>query len=221
MVQRLEGRPDRNAPGDGHCDAVLAVDAHPKLSVIASGALEKDCTVKLWADSSDPSVSARPGMFDAAIRNAAADAAAAASAQLPPAAPTAAPEQACTLSASAGDEHLSFVACHRLVGYPAPQFYSIKTFLSTPNFGSQRQIQPVPLLFDVSLKQTCACHWQHLKRQCVSGKIALFTASTSHESTQSKTVSPCELYIAAVDSFLQQSVCVASYLYMEHPWMSP
>ena len=116
MVQRLEGRPDRNAPGDGHCDAVLAVDAHPKLSVIASGALEKDCTVKLWADSSDPSVSARPGMFDAAIRNAAADAAAAASAQLPPAAPTAAPEQACTLSASAGDEHLSFVACIDLLG---------------------------------------------------------------------------------------------------------
>lgn len=102
MVQRLEGRPDRNAPGDGHCDAVLAVDAHPKLSVIASGALEKDCTVKLWADSTDPSVAARMfGMFDAAngnaaIGNAAADAAAAASAQPPPAAATAAPEQACT-----------------------------------------------------------------------------------------------------------------------------
>jgi hypothetical protein len=46
LVQQLQGRPDENAPGDGHCDTVLAVDAHPKMSVIASGALEKDKTVR-------------------------------------------------------------------------------------------------------------------------------------------------------------------------------
>ncbi len=46
LMQRLQGRSDENAPGDGHCDAVLAVDAHPTLSVIASGALEKDRTVR-------------------------------------------------------------------------------------------------------------------------------------------------------------------------------
>ncbi|KAK9909595.1 hypothetical protein WJX75_004688 [Coccomyxa subellipsoidea] len=70
LVQQLQGRPDENAPGDGHCDTVLAVDAHPKMSVIASGALEKDKTVKIWADTTDPTVGAT--RFEEARRNIAA-----------------------------------------------------------------------------------------------------------------------------------------------------
>lgn len=49
IVQRIPGRPDAAAPGDGHCDAVLCVAAHPLQPLLASGALEKDCTVRLWA----------------------------------------------------------------------------------------------------------------------------------------------------------------------------
>jgi len=34
---------------NGHKDVVVAVDAHPTRSLIASGALDKDRTVKLWS----------------------------------------------------------------------------------------------------------------------------------------------------------------------------
>lgn len=33
---------------DGHTDVVVAVDAHPIDPMLASGAFERDCTVKLW-----------------------------------------------------------------------------------------------------------------------------------------------------------------------------
>lgn len=55
-MQKLEGRPDKDAPGDGHCDVVLTVSCHPQKSIIASGALDADCTIKIWADNSDESV---------------------------------------------------------------------------------------------------------------------------------------------------------------------
>lgn len=35
---------------EGHTDVVVAVDAHSKVSMIASGALEKDKTVKIWKE---------------------------------------------------------------------------------------------------------------------------------------------------------------------------
>jgi COMPASS component SWD3 len=38
---------------DGHTDVVLAVAAHPTNTVLASGALEKDRTVKIWSASED------------------------------------------------------------------------------------------------------------------------------------------------------------------------
>ncbi|KAK9846338.1 hypothetical protein WJX81_001869 [Elliptochloris bilobata] len=50
VVQVLPGRPSKDAPGEGHCDAVLAVACHPKETMIASGALGADCTVKVWVD---------------------------------------------------------------------------------------------------------------------------------------------------------------------------
>ena len=52
MVQRIEGRPDAGAPGEGHCDAVLAVSCHPSRCVMATGALKRDPTIRLWADAS-------------------------------------------------------------------------------------------------------------------------------------------------------------------------
>lgn len=33
---------------DGHKDIVVSVSCHPILNIIASGAFEKDCTVKIW-----------------------------------------------------------------------------------------------------------------------------------------------------------------------------
>ena len=50
VVQVLQGRPSKDAPGEGHCDAVLAVACHPKETMIASGGLTADCTVKIWVD---------------------------------------------------------------------------------------------------------------------------------------------------------------------------
>ena len=35
----------------GHSDIVMTVDSHPKMNLIASGALESDKTVKLWRSS--------------------------------------------------------------------------------------------------------------------------------------------------------------------------
>ena len=46
----LQGRPSKDATGEGHCDAVLAVACHPKETMIASGGLTADCTVKIWVD---------------------------------------------------------------------------------------------------------------------------------------------------------------------------
>ncbi len=37
---------------EGHTDVVVTVDAHSKVSMIASGALEKDKTVKIWKEES-------------------------------------------------------------------------------------------------------------------------------------------------------------------------
>ena len=50
LVQRIEGRKTTDEGGDGHCDKVLAVAAHPTLKLIASAGLSKDCTVKIWED---------------------------------------------------------------------------------------------------------------------------------------------------------------------------
>jgi len=43
MVQRLEG----------HKDVVVAVDSHPTSALLASGALDKDKTIKLWSQKND------------------------------------------------------------------------------------------------------------------------------------------------------------------------
>ena len=49
-MQRIGGRPTAEDVGDGHCDAVLAVAAHPLHPILASGALKKDCSIRLWGD---------------------------------------------------------------------------------------------------------------------------------------------------------------------------
>ena len=46
--QVLPGRASADAPGDGHCDAVVALDVHPTRRLFASGALDADRTVKIW-----------------------------------------------------------------------------------------------------------------------------------------------------------------------------
>ena len=48
--QLLPGRPSADAPGDGHCDTVVALDVHPTRRLLASGALDADRTIKLWTD---------------------------------------------------------------------------------------------------------------------------------------------------------------------------
>lgn len=56
VAQVIPGRESKEAPGDGHCDAVLAVARHPRYAMFASGALQNDCTVKVWVDKTDPSI---------------------------------------------------------------------------------------------------------------------------------------------------------------------
>ena len=46
--QVLPGRDSPDAPGDGHCDTVVALDVHPTRRLFASGALDADRTVKVW-----------------------------------------------------------------------------------------------------------------------------------------------------------------------------
>lgn len=48
LLQEVPGRGSADAPGDGHCDAVVALDCHPRERLLATGALDKDRTVKLW-----------------------------------------------------------------------------------------------------------------------------------------------------------------------------
>lgn len=48
VVQRIEGRETPETAGDGHCDMVLTVAAHPSEPLIASGGLAKDCMAKIW-----------------------------------------------------------------------------------------------------------------------------------------------------------------------------
>lgn len=48
LLATLPGRGRASDPGDGHCDAVLAVDAHPTAALLASGGMKDDATVKLW-----------------------------------------------------------------------------------------------------------------------------------------------------------------------------
>jgi len=57
-AQELPGKESKEAEGDGHCDAVLAISCHPRRAMFATGALQKDCTIKLWIDKSDPSITA-------------------------------------------------------------------------------------------------------------------------------------------------------------------
>lgn len=49
VAQRLPGRASADDAGDGHCDAVLCTAASDKRPLIATGAHEKDCSIKLWA----------------------------------------------------------------------------------------------------------------------------------------------------------------------------
>lgn len=46
--QVLPGRPNKGAPGEGHCDVVLCVDAHPTQAALLSSGHVNDASVKLW-----------------------------------------------------------------------------------------------------------------------------------------------------------------------------
>ncbi len=60
-AQQIPGRESAEEEGNGHCDAVLALACHPRLAMFATGALQKDRTIKLWVDRSDPSI--EPGVL--------------------------------------------------------------------------------------------------------------------------------------------------------------
>ena len=55
-AQTIPGRESPEEEGVGHCDAVLALACHPRLAMFATGALQKDRSIRLWVDRSDPSV---------------------------------------------------------------------------------------------------------------------------------------------------------------------
>ena len=55
VAQVIPGRESPEEEGVGHCDAVLALTCHPRLAMFATGALQKDCSIRLWVDRSDPS----------------------------------------------------------------------------------------------------------------------------------------------------------------------
>lgn len=50
LAQRIEGRQSVEEDGDGHCDKVLAIAAHPTQKLIASAGLTKDRAIKIWED---------------------------------------------------------------------------------------------------------------------------------------------------------------------------
>lgn len=50
VAQRLEGRPEPNVGGSGHCDVVLGVASRPGRGCIASCGGEQDRSVKVWLD---------------------------------------------------------------------------------------------------------------------------------------------------------------------------
>lgn len=50
LVQKIAGREGKEDAGDGHCDKVLAVAAHPHLRIIASAGVSGDCEIKVWED---------------------------------------------------------------------------------------------------------------------------------------------------------------------------
>ena len=52
LLGLLHGRPGPESEGGGHCDVVLAVSTHPTEPIIASGAHEKDRTIKIWTHES-------------------------------------------------------------------------------------------------------------------------------------------------------------------------
>jgi len=49
IVQKIEGRAGKEDAGEGHCAAVVCVDANPRVGLIVSGALEEDNSVKIWS----------------------------------------------------------------------------------------------------------------------------------------------------------------------------
>ena len=57
-AQQIPGRESAAEEGEGHCDSVLALACHPRLAMFATGALQKDRTIKLWVDRNDPSIQA-------------------------------------------------------------------------------------------------------------------------------------------------------------------
>jgi hypothetical protein len=66
LLQLLPGRPAADAPGDGHCDTVVALDVHPTRRLFATGALDADRTVKLWSDEPAAAAAAEPAAAAAA-----------------------------------------------------------------------------------------------------------------------------------------------------------
>ncbi|CAD7696095.1 unnamed protein product [Ostreobium quekettii] len=53
LCQKIEGRATPSSPGEGHCDVVLCVDTHPKQIMVASGAKERDCSIRLWRENGE------------------------------------------------------------------------------------------------------------------------------------------------------------------------